>query len=444
MKQLTEPKTAAEKKQAQQQRQAQKQAAMERRSQPSDAEQALQNGKSKYNYSKIRQSKDPSLIDEMGFKTHFSGNQNAQRLNQIRQLLYTLILQGWSKELHVPSMVHAISDLAGCDWVRPIEQWVPAGKSDHTQWKSLIKHLLFQYPMPEFFCTPFMPFQDVRNQNDARIIFALLGQGSSMYKLAQSGIVNAPLTRKMCHEFMTLRGEHSYATAVHTVQANTFGLSHVFRQALLCTSLSENLRTRPLEAKIQEWIQWLGQNAMFPAQQVGPMWDYIRYQINQDANYVIFGRTPQSVLRAMETWHAELNRVDTAKKRTKGATVYNPSGIRPMEWKQKVNLPTGGSITRHWRMQEILTLSDLQAEGRALSHCVVSYASYINSGETSIWSLQCADHDPCNFERDVTIEVRNVSRKIVQIRGKYNRKATGIELKMINEWAGGNDLTNWG
>jgi hypothetical protein len=88
-----------------------------------------------------------------------------------------------------------------------------------------------------------------------------------------------------------------------------------------------------------------------------------------------------------------------------------------------------------WKISEILNIKELQTEGRAMSHCVLSYQDSIIRRHTSIWSLKMAN------ERCVTIEVNNSSKKIPQIRGRFNRKSTPVEREKIKTWAAENGLT---
>jgi len=60
---------------------------------------------------------------------------------------------------------------------------------------------------------------------------------------------------------------------------------------------------------------------------------------------------------------------------------------------------------------------------------VASYGKSISSGHTSIWSMSRND------EKMITIEVRNLQRRIVQARGRYNRMYDSEEYKYMLSWA---------
>ena len=76
-----------------------------------------------------------------------------------------------------------------------------------------------------------------------------------------------------------------------------------------------------------------------------------------------------------------------------------------------------------WRVRELLTADALNAESRAMRHCVASYVGQCRAGSSSIWTLEQE-----SFERSskhLTIAV-NAGRTIVQCRGRANRPA-GVE-----------------
>ena len=81
-------------------------------------------------------------------------------------------------------------------------------------------------------------------------------------------------------------------------------------------------------------------------------------------NLSMNGRTAESVLRQVERWHRELNRATI-----KGALAWPTCGISGYERIEG----TGGS-QKIVRIDEIVSSAELQQEGRAMRHCVASYA----------------------------------------------------------------------
>jgi hypothetical protein len=88
---------------------------------------------------------------------------------------------------------------------------------------------------------------------------------------------------------------------------------------------------------------------------------------------------------------------------------------------------------RDWTILELLDSCALQTEGRAMHHCVYSYADRCRRGETTIWSLRLRvkGHE----KRIMTIEVDPHRRSIIQARAKCNRRPGGRSAEIVRQWA---------
>ena len=139
------------------------------------------------------------------------------------------------------------------------------------------------------------------------------------------------------------------------------------------------------------------------------------------------GRTVQALLAQVERWHRQLGRTGPT---TTGR--FAASGIPGFV------LSTGKHGTKTWIIRELLSASELVAEGRAMRHCVAAYAHACARGACSIWSMEL--HTRGGVEKCQTIEVTR-QRIIVQSRGKANRLPTAHELDVIRRWATAQELT---
>jgi hypothetical protein len=81
-----------------------------------------------------------------------------------------------------------------------------------------------------------------------------------------------------------------------------------------------------------------------------------------------------------------------------------------------------------WTFIELTSGKDLYLEGKAMRHCVSSYAGRCASGHSAIVSLRC------NVERRVTIEINPRTLQIVQIKGTYNRNPDKKDQQIISFW----------
>lgn len=87
-----------------------------------------------------------------------------------------------------------------------------------------------------------------------------------------------------------------------------------------------------------------------------------------------------------------------------------------------------------WTVEEILTMKELRNEGAAMKHCVSSYWFRIEDGVTSIWTVQRDN------SRQLTVEVNNAMRSVVQVKGACNKPATSIQNRYLLQWVNENNL----
>ena len=80
-----------------------------------------------------------------------------------------------------------------------------------------------------------------------------------------------------------------------------------------------------------------------------------------------------------------------------------------------------------FKVQELNTSNLLSAEGKAMGHCVGSYAYRCGRGDCNILSLKRDDG------RLLTMEV--VKDKIVQVKGKHNRSPNENEIDVVRNIA---------
>jgi hypothetical protein len=86
-----------------------------------------------------------------------------------------------------------------------------------------------------------------------------------------------------------------------------------------------------------------------------------------------------------------------------------------------------------WTFRELLSGQDLIDNGRALKHCVASYAHSCARGACSIWSLETRDGDARRGDPVLTVEV-DANRVVVQARGHANRRPSAQEKTVLETW----------
>ena len=123
------------------------------------------------------------------------------------------------------------------------------------------------------------------------------------------------------------------------------------------------------------------------------------------------GRTVRSVIERSIQYRRE-------RERPLSSHVWNGHG-----WDWELEEPL-----RTWTFTELTSGEELYLEGRALQHCVASYAARCATGYSAIVSVRC------NREIRITIEITPRTRQIVQARGTRNRQATPDEQEIIRRW----------
>ena len=87
---------------------------------------------------------------------------------------------------------------------------------------------------------------------------------------------------------------------------------------------------------------------------------------------------------------------------------------------------------RVFTIDEILTRSELNAEGGIMKHCVASYAHHVSLRYTTIWSLKV--HYCDSHMRLLTIEVNPNKKKVLQVKGPRNRAPLERENQIVQRW----------
>lgn len=318
--------------------------------------------------------------------------------------------------------------LSMLSWKAEPQDWQPKGKSRHTMFCSMVDHLIVDYPVPRFLYRIFYHRSIWRHDLTLPLFFACLASGGSAYRHMKSGFMPVVMTRKMCHAFLNMPDGTAFYHAIRAAQVYALGGGRVLAGAICESPLGRRFMNDERFWLIA--IKWLCENPIDDSAQIAPLIDYILEMRRRSGRYSMKGRTVKSLTRGMEAWHKEL-----ARARGLRSSVYAPAGFKPGSWRFKTKEDDGTSRCTTWTMTEILSTSELAAEGRSMSHCVLMYARSIASGRTSIWSLRC------DGLRRITVRVSKEMKAVVEARGKCNRRPTPAEMNKINRWAQMNGLS---
>ena len=142
-------------------------------------------------------------------------------------------------------------------------------------------------------------------------------------------------------------------------------------------------------------------------------------------DFAMKGRTVKSILRLVSAWHTDLSANKLGR-----CFSWQKSSIQGYRFLEE---RAGEEGHFDWTIQELLDSGALHAEGRAMRHCVYTYADRCRRGETTIWSLRLRVKE--QGKSLVTIEVDPQRRAIIQVRAKCNRRPGVRSCEIIRQWA---------
>ncbi len=318
--------------------------------------------------------------------------------------------------------------VAKLSWKADPENWRPRGKSGYAVFRSLVDHLVVDYPVPRFLYDVFLDAPFLASGEALVGFFAYVAAGGSAYKYMNSAFIPAVMTRRMCHTFLHKPAGTFFFHALRASQVEALGGDHALARAICGTRLG-----RGFSSDERFWftvIRWFCENPLGDNAQVAPVVDYIAEMRRRRPDYSMKGRTVKSLIRGMKAWHREL-----AHARYLRTKVFTPSGLKAVTWKVKSKDAPGDQEYVVWTMAEILTADELAKEGRTMRHCVYIYARLIVERRVSIWSLKC------DGKRRLTVCVNRAKRAVVEARGKCNRMPEPGELARVARWARLNGLS---
>lgn len=305
-------------------------------------------------------------------------------------------------------------------WLRTPEEWRPDTHNPRRQFRSLARHLLAHYDVPDcmdsvWFLEPSLAVCQ------SQTWFLHVGTGQNIRRAD----LPLTLTKRMAHLFLQAPNSYTLEEALRWAQIFGMGGSEAMARAVLNTFLRDMTEQEPFWATV---LLFFAQNPMLDPAQIGPILNYIQYQkftcqtvtlpdgtqhmTPPLPDFSMKGRTVPALLERLE-FH---QRTQRREERHSGQE-WEASSIHEFvstEWMQDEE------EYWTWTIQELRTSQALRQEGRAQSHCVASYASSCRRGTTSVWSLQVQCGGEAHPQRVLTIAVNNRDKRINQVRGKHN------------------------
>ena len=323
-------------------------------------------------------------------------------------------------------------------FLRPISGWA-GGEGDELHLvHSLASWLLARYPLAPVFGSVWFGDED----DEARLArrwFIAHGCGQRFREV--SGLP-VSLTRKMERILIASPDHLPLRGAIRRAELLGLGAEDELVDTILATPLGEDLANGPfwrsaMHFFVNHWLE-LGRKGV---ERIVEFLYAVRYRSVEVLtlagslllppelpNFSLAGRTVASLMRCVQSWRARQFGDES------GGLKWAPSGVQgfmfqELEAEQPVN----------WVLVELCSGAQLRREGGTLQHCVASYRWACRRGESSIWSLrrQTGDEPP---QPCCTIELDPQSRRIVQIRGRRNRRVHTRLMRMIRAWAAREEL----
>jgi len=313
-------------------------------------------------------------------------------------------------------------------WIRRPSTWVSQEIKYNDRFLSLVEHLFVKYPVPACLHKEWLGWPDFTRMKWV-YWFILFAQGGSLYKAAS--YFNWDISKKIQHHFLSAPSDLNPTTAC--IYAEVIRLGGGVREfERLCTHRAFVIDpTTPSSQKayISFWkdtIQWLTRHGDdMTDEEAGLILDWAMHQYTEterDGRQVFSwkGRSLQRVLAASAAYRQETLRPYAS---------YKWKG-HGWNWERK----DGDSDSDTWSFVELTSGEELFYEGKAMHHCVASYATRCVTGYSAIVSLRYGEL------RKVTIEINPDTKKIAQARGRYNRLPPINEQRIIDEWV--NNIVN--
>lgn len=298
------------------------------------------------------------------------------------------------------------------------------------------RHLFALYPVPAHLEAIWLDEMELdRHEVGLRKSwYATVARGSSLYKAG----ADQWLSRREVHVFLNPPGDLSFDEALWQAVARSYtdNVGLALRIA----------RSKIARASRQQFAFWREVARFFcgePAtlEEIDDLCDYLAARRDANVGYSLKGRTLVSLQRQMREWHRDLAavaRIEAARRRAFRAGSKGQEdtgrwqGSPLIDWSWQPTAKEARSRREEYVMTQLVTAAELVAEGRAMHHCVSTYARECLAGQASIWSLR--RRNAGRFERLLTIELDRLNR-VVQVRGFANRVATPEERQVVGRWA---------
>ena len=309
-------------------------------------------------------------------------------------------------------------------WVRPLSDWDFSQVWSPNRMISLVKHLFVYYPVPEFLYRVWLS-PPVTIEMKWLYWFILLGQGGSLHRAAPH--FNWAISRKFLHYLADVKSQVTLVSACMLAEIKRLGGSQIEFNRIWA---NRGYVVDPTDVSQQPSYLHFWRNAV--------RWLILHRDTltDREANIILTwamhqhteaerlggepfswqGRSPRRLFEAGIAYDA---RVSSYLPHNRLHCRWQGHG-----WDWDWTDESGGK----WSFIELTSGLALFNEGKELHHCVGGYTHQCMAGSSAIVSLQYEGVP------QITIEINPKTKKIVQIRGRYNRPPQVYEKTIVNQW----------
>ncbi|RYD22752.1 MAG: hypothetical protein EOP88_06905 [Verrucomicrobiaceae bacterium] len=334
-------------------------------------------------------------------------------------------------------------------WIRDPSDWTPdPSRSPRLQIHDLAAHLFARWPMPEWFGAAWFVKGELTYLE--RDWYCQVGRGSSLRKLAG---MPPSITHRALSLARNAPGHLTVREALRWGQVKAAGGTDELLREVLQSRMVKDLSNDAV------WSRLIGKFAAAKPRSerhFGIIADTLIEVIRNDGWHragelvgLPFGELLRHCRKFWSTIFTlaaaslpEMKGLDIGCRHARaqfGAVASTRWARLPYVRDQQIDRKETSTL----EIVELTTLAQLIAEGRSMGHCVGTYGPDCVSGGSSIFRMRRSDGERPDVwaEGNLTIEVDRASRRVIQIRGKYNRSPTFGELRMIRSWAAGSRLS---
>lgn len=340
-----------------------------------------------------------------------------------------IIWKGYDTNNYIPALIQVA--LHKEYWIRELDEFHFKTKNPFKLFKSLIDHLFVKYPLNNSFYSIWFKKNLVTiSKNKGIKTFIEIAQGISLkdafLKSSSFGMEDniRKFTKKDFHK-LSKNSSLNIDILLRKIELEKYTDNKILINSILNSRFSERSETH--DDLLFELMIFTENENMFDRNQFLPLFDYVNYLKNEyrreERDFFLKRRSLVILMNGMHEWHKSIGRDDRY-------PIWTGSGIE--DFKHIVGNDEFEENNIVYTIKELKTSEQLRDEGKALSHCVGSYASSCYHGRCFIFSL--VKRENFNEKRLITIEVDS-NRRIVQIRGKFNRFPKENEKNIIERWA---------